>query len=95
MPVHDEDIPRLAEIARTLTDFRAEFRNAMTEVVRKDVYSAHMASMQLQLDTLREEIRRILEERNSDRRETRKAFITAGLSVAVAVIMLIVQFAIK
>lgn len=94
MPSHEEETWRLAEIARNL-DFRHEFRQFTNEVVRKDVYSAHMVSVQLQIDTLKGELKSMLEEKASDRREVRKAFITAALSVAVATIMLIMQVVIK
>jgi hypothetical protein len=110
---HDDDGPRLSEIARTLSDFRHEFRAAMTEVVRKDVYGAHMSGVQLQIDNLAKENKRLADEiereskwlleeierdrveRATDRREVRKAFLTASLSVVVALILLVVQLVIK
>lgn len=101
MPSHEESW-QLAEIARNLIDFRHEFRNFVNEVVRKDVYSANMASIQMQLDSiskenkrLEEEMERERQEKVADRRETRKALVTAALSVAVAVIVLIMEIVIK
>jgi hypothetical protein len=46
-----EDEPaRLAEISRTIQDFRNEFREAMKGMVRRDVYDANMQMIQLQLN---------------------------------------------
>lgn len=102
MPTHDEDVPRLAEIARTLADFRNEFRNAMSEMVRKDVYQAHMMNMQMQIDNLSKENKRISEDLDrertdkvTDRREIRKALLAAVLSGAVAVGMFVLNMLIK
>jgi len=105
MTVHhsqDDDGPRLAEISRTLSDFRNEFRSAMLEVVRKDVYSAHMASIQLQLDMQAQESKRLAEQlerdrtdKATDRRAVRNAGLSATLSVGVAIIMLVIELVIK
>lgn len=102
MPTHDEDVPRLAEIARTLADFRAEFRNAITDMVRKDVYSAHMASMQLQIDSVKAENKRLSEElekdrtdRANDRRSLRNVTVGAILSTVVAIVVLILEVLVK
>lgn len=92
---HDEDAIRTGEIVRTLSDFRHEFRNFTTEVVRKDVYSAHMAQVQLQIDTLNKELLRLMEERQADRRQVRNAFLTAGSSIVVMVASVIVQILVK
>lgn len=95
MPMHDEDIPRLAEIVRSLTDFRHEFRTFTGEVVRKDVYSAHMTQIQMQIDILNKEHARMTEQREADRRQVRNAFMTAAGSIVVMVITLITQMMIK
>lgn len=98
----DDDAPRLAEIARNIADFRQEFRAFTGEVVRKDVYSAHMAAIQMQLDRLAKEnsqleldMERERQEKTADRREVRKALLTASLSVVVAVLVLIAEIVIK
>lgn len=91
----DDDGPRLAEIARTLADFRNEFRSAMSEVVRKDVHSAQMAAVQLQIDMLTEAAERDRSDKTADRRAVRNAGVTAALSVGVAILMLIIQLVIK
>lgn len=91
----DDDGPRLAEIARTLADFRNEFRSAMSEVVRKDVHSAQMASVQLQIDMLTEAAERERTDKAADRRAVRNAGLSATLSVGVAIVMLIIELVIK
>lgn len=95
MQTHDTDEVSLGEIVRTLNDFRHEFRNFAAEVVRKDVYSAHMAHMQLQIDNLNKAHHRMLEERDSDRRQVRNAFLTAGSSIVVMVVTLVLQILVK
>lgn len=59
MPDITDDAPRLSELVRIMTDFRAEFRHAMETVVRKDVYAAERAAAELQIVSLRQELARI------------------------------------
>jgi hypothetical protein len=106
---HDEDVPRLAEIARTLTDFRAEFRSVTQDMVRKDVYSAHMTAVQLQIQTLEKENRRVAEDMDreiqrisseinndrSDRRSIRNIALSAVLSSILAIIVIGVEIILK
>lgn len=47
MPLHEEDVPRLSEIGRRISevgqhmaDFRSEVRSSFAEMVRKDTYHA-------------------------------------------------------
>lgn len=42
----DSDTPRLAEIARSLADFRQEFRNGLQDMVRKDVYQVSFTALE-------------------------------------------------
>lgn len=67
----------------------------MTEVVRKDVHGAQMASVQLQIDMLTEAAERDRADKTADRRAVRNAGVTAALSVGVAILMLIIQLVIK
>lgn len=53
----DSDTPRLAEIARTLSDFRQEFRNSLQDMVRKDVYQVSSAALEARVVTLETKIR--------------------------------------
>lgn len=65
----DDDAFTLAEIARTLKDFRLEFRNFSVDVVRKDVYTAHLSNIQMQMDALARDNKRLADEvERGDRR---------------------------
>lgn len=66
MPTAEDQIS-LAEIVRTMKDFREEFRGAISTMMRTDVYRAEQATlraeitstqlaMQQQVDTLRREM---------------------------------------
>ncbi len=52
MPAFEDGTPGLGEIARMLTDFRNEWRQGVQELVRKDVYTAHLATMETKLANL-------------------------------------------
>lgn len=67
----------------------------MSEVVRKDVHSAQMASVQLQIDMLTEAAERERTDKAADRRAVRNAGLSATLSVGVAIVMLIIELVIK
>lgn len=45
MPTPDDDMS-LREIARTLSDFRQEFRSQVTQLLRADVYRAEQMAME-------------------------------------------------
>lgn len=46
MPASEDGTPSLGEIARMLKDFRDEWRQGVQELVRKDVYAAHVANLE-------------------------------------------------
>ncbi len=52
MPAFDDGTPSLAEIGRMLKDFRDEWRQGVQELVRKDVYTAHLATLETKLSNL-------------------------------------------
>lgn len=53
MPAYDDaDAYRLSEIARMLKDFRDEWRQGVQELVRKDVYAAHIAALEVRIGGL-------------------------------------------
>lgn len=57
MPAYeDTDTPRLAEIARTLKDFRDEWRQGVEKLVRKDVYAVHISALEARIASLDAEI---------------------------------------
>lgn len=98
MPDIQDDTPRLAEIARTLQDFRYEFRDAMNAVVRKDVYTADMRTLETSMEAIRQENKRLaleLEKERNDRRSTNSrytfALFTAGLSLLGTIVALVVK----
>jgi hypothetical protein len=104
MPEPD-DVPRLAEISRTLSDFRSEFREAISGMVRRDVYMAEMRTFDVRLENLALELKRIendanteirrvdtdIEKDRSERRTLRAQVIGAGLTAAVTFIFLIIK----
>ena len=51
MPLDDDDMS-LKEIARTLADFRQEFRTQIQQLLRADVYNAEKAALNLRLTSL-------------------------------------------
>lgn len=91
MPVVEHEEPRMAEVVRIVTDFRAEFREAMNTVVRKDVYQANLDALKSELAAargdlirqdleLRRELTRLDSELQQDRQERRN--LRTGLIVA-------------
>lgn len=44
--VSENESPTLGEIARTLGDFRSEFRTTVRELVRRDVYEAQFGGLE-------------------------------------------------
>lgn len=59
MPDITDDGPKIAELGRFMTDFRSEVREALNQVVRKDVYQAERLAAELQVAALRQEVVRI------------------------------------
>ena len=51
MPAPDDDMS-LREIARTLADFRLEFRSHLTQLLRADVYRAEQAAIDMRVAAL-------------------------------------------
>ena len=50
--IQGDDEMSLREIARTLADFRAEFRAQVTQLLRADVYRAEQAALEVRLVSL-------------------------------------------
>ena len=76
------DPPRLAEIMRQIQDFRAEFREAMNNMVRRDVYEAQMQTVKLRIDNTDAANKQLSQEFDEDRKERKS---TRNLAVGVAV----------
>ena len=51
VPLPDDEMS-LREIARTLSDFRAEFRSQVTQLLRADVYRADQALFDMRISSL-------------------------------------------
>lgn len=89
MPVlEDGDVPKLAEISRTLSDFRHEFREVVSKMVRTDVYLADIRTMDVRMTALQQDNQRladIIREERSDRRSLRNICLTAlgGMVISV------------
>jgi hypothetical protein len=104
MPEPD-DGPRLAEIARTISDFRSEFREAISGMVRRDVYIAEMRVLEVRIENLAIEQRRIesdasaevhrvdteIEKDRIDRKTLRNQVTGAGLTALVSLVLLAVN----
>jgi hypothetical protein len=109
MPVDQDEAPRLAEIARSITDFRNEFREAVATMVRRDVYAAEMRTIEVRLAALATEISRIEREGNAEvkrvdeemerdrqeRRAQRNIIFGTGLTAAASLAIIILQAVIK
>jgi hypothetical protein len=83
MPGYDDsDVPRLSEIARTLSDFRQEFRNSLQDMVRKDVYQESRAALEARVVTLE------LKLRDADAQSRSKSNLLYGTALAAGVSLL-------
>jgi len=86
MPTPDDDMS-LREIARTLADFRFEFRNQIGQLVRADVYRAEQAAAIARIAALEKGAEREESERASTRRLLLGALITAAASVVTSLML--------
>jgi len=66
MPSTDDDMS-LREIARTLSDFRSEFRSQVAQLVRADVYRAEQAADRARIAVLEKDAEREESERAAER----------------------------
>jgi hypothetical protein len=79
MPSLDDDMS-LREIARTLADFRAEFRSQLAQLVRADVYREAQAADRARLTALEKAGERDATDAAANRRLVIGAFVAAALS---------------
>lgn len=79
MPGFEDDMS-LREIARTLSDFRNEFRAQIAQLVRADVYRAEQAADRARIAALEKAGERDEAEQAASRRLIYGAFITAALA---------------
>lgn len=93
MPAYDDsDTPRLAEIARTLSELRTEvrtslqdmvreYRNSLQEMVRKDVYQVSNAALELRIIALETKLRDAEAQGKSRSNLLYGTALTAGVSL--------------
>ena len=79
MPSPDDDMS-LREIARTLSDFRAEFRSQLQQLVRADVYRAEQAADRARIAAIEKAAERDVTDQGANRRLIYGAFVAAALS---------------
>lgn len=86
MPTQDDDMS-LREIARTLSDFRQEFRSQVAQLVRTDVYRAELGALVARVDSLQKAAERDEAERAAKSRQLTGAIVMAAASLVVAIVM--------
>lgn len=90
MPSADDDMS-LREIARTLADFRLEFRSQVAQLVRADVYRAELAAVVARIAALEKAAERDEADRTASQRQRTGAIIMAAASLVVALILAAVR----
>lgn len=104
-PIDTDDVPTLREMARTLRDFRDEFRNQMSMMVRKDVHAmehqGHAVEHQGIADkckVLDDRILKLESARESDdktRATTRNQYYLSLFGTALSLVVALVVAAVK
>jgi len=91
MPIESDDVPTLRELARTLADFRDEFRTQMGQVVRKDVHTVEHGHLNDRV--LRLESQRLEDEKTkaANRNAVYLSVLGAALSLVVAIVVAVVK----
>lgn len=69
MPDITDDGPKIAELGRFMADFRSEVREALNQVVRKDVYAANLAALEIKIESVIAENRRLSQDLERERTE--------------------------
>lgn len=101
MPAIDDDMS-IREIARTLSDFRNEFRSQVQQLLRADLYRAEQAQVEHRLASLERDLERDEQERaasrareeqerSANRRLVVAAFMTSGLTFIGALVLALVN----
>lgn len=78
MTTLEEEAPRLAELNRSIQDFRQEFREVAKTMVRRDVYDANQQTVNLRIENIEAANRGLNAARDSDiqdRKNTRNLMI--------------------
>lgn len=87
MPLPDDDMS-LREIARTLSDFRQEFRAQVTQLLRADVYRAEQQAMEIRVTALEKDRDAAEASSAANRRLALGAVFSAVATLLVALLLL-------
>lgn len=90
MPTPDDEMS-IREIARTIADFRQEFRSQIGQLLRADVYRAEQAAFELRLASLEKD----RDAAESNAANTRRLAIGAVLTGIVTVVVALLLVALK
>jgi hypothetical protein len=90
MPTADDEMS-IREIARTIADFRQEFRSQIGQLLRADVYRAEQAAFELRIVSLEKD--RDASEQNAA--NTRRIAIGAVLTGVITVVVGLLLVALK
>ena len=77
----------LREIARTLADFRAEFRSQIAAMMRTDVYHAEQAALVQRIATVEKGLQDTEEEKRQTRRLVMGSLLTCVATVVAALLI--------
>lgn len=91
MSPYDEDVPTIKEIHRTMVDFREEWRNQMSQLVRKDVHTVEHEALLNRLARIESE----RDAQNKERATLRNQFYFAVLSAALSMTVALIVAAVK
>lgn len=86
MPTADDDMS-LREIARTLSDFRQEFRNQIGQLLRADVYRAEQAALEARISGLEKDRDTAETNTAATRRLALGAMLSAIATIVVSLIL--------
>lgn len=93
MPTPEEHIS-LAEIVRTMKDFREEFRAAVGNMIRRDVYQAEQATLRAEIAASQAETKQQIaalasqvDELKAEKKQKNGIIYGAAISAVVAVIL--------
>jgi len=84
------DDPSLGEVVRLVGDLKLDLRGLRGELVRRDVYEAHLAANDLRLKAIENDLQRAADERSATRRLVIGAVLMAAGSAATQVIAAVV-----
>ena len=90
----ESDDTQKQEILRTLMDFRHEFREALSKMVRSDVYLADLRTIDVRLMEVTRDNQRLadqLKDERNDRRSLRNITLAAFGSAVIAIITALVK----